>query len=491
MSVSGEGNTACTFNETGRLEQYLRYFKRTLGLLILLLLAGCAGIFAAAPQDSVYVVAYTAHNRKEALQKAEFLQEKGFLCEVRQVPLNKYVVTVGRVPYKNAKKLKEKVVKAGLEFKYAYISTGEDFEGRIFPRPPEPEAELLTSLPPPTAGNGMYIIISSGKSRESAIKLADSYLQQGYPGEVFLSSNQFYIVSLGRYPREQAARLKDEAVQKGIVRSDAYLSSGAALREKIYPPGALSPQPQGTSPATGDNSALAPAAKSAPASPPQSPAATTIKYESDGNRTYVLAGYSNSMDEAVRQAEALFDKGYSSEVYWTSNGNYVTVLGPYSPEKARQIRDEAVQKGILKETATLSGEKLFRERIYSSENQRRYTVSPSGEPSSESPQKNGQTAGQKTAPDTAAATFGGSFFIVARESNSEEEAVKIARALGQKKYDSKVYQTAKQHFAITLGYYPREEAERLKNEAMRNGDADRNAWLSSGKEFTRQVYPAP
>ncbi len=487
MNIFREGNNAFTFNETVWLEQYLRHFKRILGLLIILLLAGSGSILAAAPQDSVYVVAYTAHNRKEALQKAEFLQEKGFPCEVHQVPLNKYVVTAGRVPYKKAKKLKEKVVKAGLEFNYAYISTGEDFEGRIFPRPPEPEAEaeLLTSLPPPAAGNGVYIIVSSGKSRESAIQLADSYRQQGYPGEVFLSSNQFYIVSLGRYPREQAARLKDEAVQKGIVRSDAYLSSGAALREKIYPSGAPSSQSQGAFPVTGDSSALTPAA------PPQSLPATTMKYQGDGNRTYVLAGYSNSMDEAVRQAEGLFDKGYSSEAYWTSNGNYVTVLGPYSPEKARQIRDEALQKGILKETATLSGEKLFRERIYSSENQRRYTVSPSGEPSSESPQKNGQTAEQKTAPDTAATAFGGSFFIVARESNSEEEAVKIAQALGQKKYDAKVYQTAKQHFAITLGYYPREEAERLKNEAMRNGDADRNAWLSSGKEFTRQVYPAP
>lgn len=458
-----------------------------------MLLAESAVIFAAAPQDSVYVVAYTAHNRKEALQKAEFLQEKGFSCEVHQVPLNKYVVTAGRVPYKKAKKLKEKVIKAGLEFNYAYLSTGEDFEGRIFPRPPEPEAgaELLTALPPPTAGNGVYIIVSSGKSRESAIQLADSYRQKGYNGEVFLSSNQFYIVTLGRYPREQAARLKDEAVQKGIVRSDAYLSSGAALREKIYPSGAPALQSQGASPVTGDSSAPTPAAKSAPAASPQNPPATTMKYEGDGNRTYVLAGYSNSMDEAVRQAETLFDKGYTSEVYWTSNGNYVTTLGPYSPEKARQIRDEALQKGILQNTATLSGEKLFRERIYSSENQRRYTVSAPAEPTTESQQKNGQATEQKAAPDTAATAFGGSFFIVARESKSEEEAVQIARALGQKNYDAKVYQTSKQLFAITLGYYPREEAERLKNEAMRNGDADRNAWLSPGKEFTRQVYPAP
>lgn len=479
-------------------EQYLRHIKKVLGLIILLVSSGSGGLFAAAPQDSVYVVAYTSHHRKEALQKAQLLQEKGFSCEVYQVPLNKYVVTAGRVPYQKAKKLKEKVVKAGLEFNYTYISTGEDFQGRIFPRTPElpePEAaaELLTALSPPTTGNGVYIIVSSGKSRESAIQLAESYRQKGYNGEVFLSTNRYYIVSLGRYPRGQAARIKDEAVQKGIIRSDAYLSSGAALREKIYPPGTPSLQPQVASPASGDSSAPTPAAKSAPTAPSQSSPATTLKYEGDGNRAYVLAGYSNNMEEAIRLAETLFDKGYAAEVYWTSNGKYVTALGPYSPEKARQIREEALQKGILKNGAPLTGDKLFRERIYSSENQRRYTVGAAPEAVAASPQKKGPAVEQKTAldTDTVKTTFGVSFFIVARESKSEQEAIKIARALEQKNYEAKVYQTAKQLFAITLGYYPRQEAERLRNQAMRNGDADRNAWLSSGKEFTRQVYPAP
>lgn len=463
-------------------------------LLIPLLLAGYVDLFAKVPQDSVYVVACTAHNRKDALKQAEYLQEKGFRCEVYQVPLNKYVVTVGWAPLKQAKKLKEKAAKTGQDFKYAYLSTGEDFEGRIFPRPAEPEeeAELLTSLPPPSAGNGVYIIVSSGKSRESAVKLADSYLQKGYASEVYLSSRQFYLVSLGRYPREQAARVKDEAVQKGIIRSDAYLSSGEALREKVYPAGSFAPQPQGAPPVTKDSSALPSPAKSIPAQPPsQRPPAAAVKFEVEGNRTYVLAGYSNSMDEAIRQAETLFDKGYPSEVYWTSNGQYVTALGPYSPEKARQIRDEAVQKGILKNTAALSGETLFRERIYTSENQRRYSVAAPGGTAPDTSQKTAKTAQQNAAPDTAGTTFRESFFIIARESKSEEEAVKIAQALAQKKYETRVYQTSKQRFAITLGYYPKAEAERLKNEAMRNGDADRSAWLSSGKEFIRQVYPAP
>jgi hypothetical protein len=187
-------------------------------LIILLAWNISLPLFTAQP-DSVYVVAFSTQSEKEAIKGAEKVIELGYRGEVYLAPINKYVVTIGKVTYKQAQKLKQKALEKGIVPKYAYLSTGQEFEKRVYPptldvteTPPEgadnPNGKSMegetsgkqaanpgqTSTEGPAkspaspqinykvVSQGVFVITGSTKSQEDAIKQADNLFLHGYQG---------------------------------------------------------------------------------------------------------------------------------------------------------------------------------------------------------------------------------------------------------------------------------------------------------------------
>lgn len=360
---------------------------------------------ANADDQMVYVVALTAHTEKDAIKAAEKLIGAGYQGEVYLAPVNKYIVTAGKISQKQAQKLKEKAQKEGILPKYAYLSTGSEFQKRIFPV----EAEI-PAAPPDSAAS----------------------------------------------PKEEPA--KSEAA----------------------------PQTQGVK----DESP-----KASPAGAASKPPAKAVEFKVISGGVFIIAGSTQSMDDAIRQADEIFAKGFQGEVYWTSDEKYVVAIGPYAQSKIEEVRSKALQSGLITGDARTSKGKEYLEKIYSTEGQKRFSGSDLFEPSSKSSTppdtsrpaetKNGGEPAAKTQPPAEA----GNYFVIVKLTRSEDEATTIAKDLEKKGYEVKVYWTSGEEYAVTIGYFPREQAELTRKNAIQYGDATDDATLSTGREFLRRVYP--
>lgn len=354
---------------------------------------------ANANDEMVYVVALTAHTEKDAVKAAEKLIGAGYQGEVYLAPVNKYIVTAGKISQKQAQKLKEKAQKEGILPKYAYLSTGAEFQKRIFPV----EAEIPATTP------------------------------------------------------DSAASPKEEP-----------------------PKSEAAPQAQGVKNET---------PKAAPPAAASKPPAKAVEFEVISGGVFLIAGSTQSMDDAIRKADDIFDKGFQGEVYWTSDERYVVAIGPYAQGKIEEVRSKALQSGLITGDARTSKGKEYLEKIYTTEGQKRFTGSEFFEPSSKSSPAAETKNGGEPAPKTSAPPEAGNYFVIVKLTRSESEATTIAKDLQKKGYEVKVYWTSGEEYAVTIGYFPREQAELTRKNAIQYGDATDDATLSTGREFLRRVYP--
>jgi hypothetical protein len=82
--------------------------------------------------------------------------------------------------------------------------------------------------------------------------------------------------------------------------------------------------------------------------------------------------------------------------------------------------------------------------------------------------------------------------IVVASRETLEEAVALAESY-KHQYPSEVYSTPNGWYAITIGHYPKDEAEKIKLTAIKKGDIGSDSWTSTGKatgkEWGGKVYP--
>lgn len=371
-------------------------FARIISAVIFLFILTFSRLAAAPQEKMVYVVAFSTQSEKEAKKAAEKLIGQGYQGEVYLAPINKYVVTAARISEKQARKFKEEAQKKGIMPKYAYLTTGEEFQKRIFPEEIQPDTTAVETPPE---------------------------------------------------------------------------------EEKAPPAEAKSPEPKSASPP----------AQSVPPSKP-------VEYKVTAGGAFVVVNSMNSMDEAIVQADTLFGQGYQGEVYRTTTDKYVVVIGPYSQSKIEQIRNEGVQSGTLGGNAYVSGGKEFREKIYSTEGQKRFTGRELYQPENrtKTSAENGEAGGAKKSggEQTGAPVSSGgngNFFVVVKLVKSENEAKTAGQDLQKKGYEVKVFVTDKKEYAVTIGYFPKDQAELVRQNAIQYGDAGEDAALSTGKEFT-QIY---
>lgn len=354
----------------------------------------------------------------------------------------------------------------------------------------------------------VYVVALTAHTEKDAIKAAEKLIGAGYQGEVYLAPINKYIVTAGKLSKKQAKKLKEKAREEGIVPKYAYLSTGAEFQKRIFPVEAEIPA---TPPDSVASAKEAPAKSEAvpqaqgvknesPGTPPagavSKPKTKPVEFEVISGGVFLIAGSTQSMNDAIRQADEIFAKGLQGEVYWTSDQQYVVAIGPYAQNKINEVRSKALQSGLINGDARISKGKEYLEKIYSTEGQKRFTGSALFEPSSKSstPPNTSRPAETTTGAEPAGKTqtpppAAGDYFVIVKLTRSKDEATNIAKDLQKKGYDVKVYWTSGEEYAVTIGYFPREQAELTRKNAIQYGDATDDATLSTGREFLRRIYP--
>ncbi len=253
----------------------------------------------------------------------------------------------------------------------------------------------------------VHVVVYSTRSQKQARHLARQYVEKGYPAEAYFTASGYYAVTIGKYPRQQARRIRDEARRFGDIGEDAFFSGGSGFVRRIFPPGE--------------------------------------------DHHYVQVLSTRSREAAVQHARGLEARGYSAGVFWTSTGYYAVVLGPFGEKKAREVKAEAVRYGDAGKDAYLTTGKGFLRQVYPRDREE--------------------------------------VFIIANSTPSRTEALELAQRYAQKGYPSEVYATSTRYYAVTLGHYPRAQAEQIRDRAVRRGLIRRDAYLTTGNGFRKRIYP--
>lgn len=177
-----------------------------------------------------------------------------------------------------------------------------------------------------------------------------------------------------------------------------------------------------------------------------------------GGDVYVIAAKTDTKGEAIRKADQFLDAGYSSEVYAVPSGYYVITLGRFSEQKAEEVKEEAIRKGIAErnEIYTTRGDS-FGQRFYPS------------------PQAENFTSDKK-------------FHIIADSSRSKTEAITKANKYIREGYYTEVFLKANRYYLVTLGHFPRERAQDVMRDAMDYNIVQSDAYLTKGDGFLERVY---
>jgi hypothetical protein len=348
--------------------------------------------------------------------------------------------------------------------------------------------QLLANQP-----DSVYVVAFYTQSEKEAIKGVEKVIESGYRGEVYLAPINKYVVTIGKVTYKQAQKLKQKALEKGIVPRYAYLSTGREFEKRVYPPAVTIDEapPENTAEQDLKSTAGGTTGKQT-AKPPASPA---LDYKVVSQGVFIIVGSTNSQANAIKQADDLFRKGYQGEVYWTVDRKYVVAIGPYAEGQIRQIKNEVIQKGAAGSSAYITDGKEFLEKNYSTEGNKRFTGTAGNIPAdsninTEPATDEGPSEKVQPEPRPSPAGRSGSYFVVVKLSGSEEEAKTLAQDLEKKGYEVKVYLTNGQQYAITLGYFPKDQAELIRENAIKYGDAGDDATLSTGKDFVKRVYPS-
>lgn len=198
-----------------------------LALLLLLVFGGCKF----QPEGAeVHVVATTTDSQSEAVRLAEKYRNAGYKSEIYKSPAGIYTVTLGRYPLLRANEIRdEAILKDLVDPDKVSISEGGSFGQKIYPAG-EP-SEKPTGF---AANNLAHIVADSMRTKTEAIRRANKLIRDGYYAEVYLKSNQYYMVTIGQFPRDRAEQVRNDAVKYNLISDGAYLSSGREFVERVY-----------------------------------------------------------------------------------------------------------------------------------------------------------------------------------------------------------------------------------------------------------------
>lgn len=76
-----------------------------------------------------------------------------------------------------------------------------------------------------TNSENYHIVVASEQELDKAISIAQS-LEHRYPAEVYPTPNGWYAITIGHYEKQEAIRIKDEAIAEGIIPKDSWLGTG-------------------------------------------------------------------------------------------------------------------------------------------------------------------------------------------------------------------------------------------------------------------------
>lgn len=198
-----------------------------LALLLLLVFGGCKF----QPEGAeVHVVAATTDSQSEAVRLAEKYRNANYKSEIYKSPAGIYTVTLGRYPLLRANEIRDEAILKGLvDPDKVSISEGGSFGQKIYPAGEPAENPTVFA-----ADNMAHIVADSMRTKTEAIRRANKLIRDGYYAEVYLKSNQYYIVTIGQFPRERAEQVRNDAVKYNLISDGAYLSSGREFVERVY-----------------------------------------------------------------------------------------------------------------------------------------------------------------------------------------------------------------------------------------------------------------
>ncbi|MGH1363156.1 MAG: hypothetical protein ACRBF0_06335 [Calditrichia bacterium] len=151
--------------------------------------------------------------------------------------------------------------------------------------------------------------------------------------------------------------------------------------------------------------------------------------------------------EAIEFAKELRKGKYASEVYLNKRDLYIVTLGKFPASEISQVKEKAIRQGYADLNATPNDGDSFKTRIFPED--------------------------QKEV------------FLVTFESPVQQRAIDEAKKLRQNYSNSKVYQKPDGTYAVTIGKFPKDQADILAEKF------DKESYETDGKDLYTLIYPRP
>jgi len=171
---------------------------------------------------------------------------------------------------------------------------------------------------------------------------------------------------------------------------------------------------------------------------------------------FIVAKSTPSKEEAINFAKSFLQKGYESEVHSTARGQFAVTIGHYPSKKAQYVKEQAIKAGNLTQEAYLVTELGLLKIVY---------------------------------PDSTEIPNNKELFIIVHSTQSQERAIEYAKLLRSNYgYESEVYSSASGRFAVTIGHYPKDRAQYIKNQAIKAGKISKDAYLVTDMGLITKIY---
>lgn len=96
-------------------------------------------------------------------------------------------------------------------------------------------APTTTGFLPAPSGQGYFIVVSSTRIEEEAVRRAKRLVERGYPAEAHHTSSGFLAVAVRAESPTHRSQLFSQLLREGLAGDDAFLSVGQRFRGKVYP----------------------------------------------------------------------------------------------------------------------------------------------------------------------------------------------------------------------------------------------------------------
>lgn len=258
------------------------------------------------PTTSIVVI--STSSIKEAINCAKGLMKKGYLrVKVFLAYNGLYAVSVGPFFYKEAIVLKKILIEEGFIRKDSFLASVI----------PSNKIHFETDKK-----RGLYHIIAhSTPSLQESKFLLSKYKKKELDPEIYLTSNGFYAISVGKYPRDEAIRMKDYLRGSGKIKMNSFVVSKGILKKINLPQGDIH------------------------------------------EKFYIIVESLEYRNDAISSARKYISEGFPAEVYPTASKLFAVTIGHYPYNKAKTILRNAKKKNLIRNDAHLTTDDNFGSKI--------------------------------------------------------------------------------------------------------------------------------